>query len=57
MRARLAADSKVAAGPLPFGPVRGDPAAPGAELGEQMSQLVTQGALNLRQVMFAQARI
>ena len=37
--------------------MRRDAAAAGAELGEQMSQLVAQGAVDLRRVVLAQARI
>lgn len=57
MRARFAADPKVAAGFSPLGSMRRDPVAAGAELREQMSQLVPQSAFNLRRVMFAQAWI
>jgi hypothetical protein len=57
MRARFAPDSKVTAGLLPFGSVRRDPAPASARLGEQMSQLVPQGAFNLRHVVLPQAWI
>ena len=53
MGSSLTADAKIAASLSPFGSVRSYPAAPGAELGEQMSQLVAQSALYLRPVMFA----
>ena len=57
MGARLVADSKVMAGRAPLGSVWSNAAAARAKLGEQMSQLVPQGAFNLRHIMFAQARI
>ena len=57
MSARLVGDSQVPAGLPPFGAVWRNPAAAGAELGEQMGQLMAQGAVDLRGVMLAQARI
>lgn len=57
MRARLVADSQVMACFSPFVSVRSDPAPPGAELSEQVCQLVAESPFNLRHAMFAQARI
>ena len=57
MSSRLIANSQVLARFPPFGSVRSDTAAAGSELCEQMSQLVPQGAVDLRCVMLVQARI
>lgn len=45
--ARFAFDSKVGAGPAPFGAVWGNAPAAGARLREEMRQLMAQGAIDL----------
>ncbi len=46
--ARFAFDSKVGAGPAPFGAVWGDSPAAGARLRDEMRQFMAQGAIDLR---------
>jgi hypothetical protein len=43
----LAFQAQIPTGPMPFRTVRSDSMTPGPELGQQMSQFVTQGAVNL----------
>jgi hypothetical protein len=57
MAARFIGDAQVAAGLSPSGAVWGNTQPAGAELGEQMGQLMAQGAINLGRVVLAQARI
>jgi hypothetical protein len=52
----LARDPQVAACLLPFPPMRRNAAPPRAKLSQQMSQFVSQGAVNLRRI-FTQQRI
>jgi hypothetical protein len=57
MSSRLVPNSQVPACFPPFDSMRGDAATAGSELGKQMSQLVSQGAVDLRCIMFVQAGI
>ena len=57
MAARFIGDAEIAAGATPFRAVRRNPAAPGAELREQMRQLMAQSAVNFRGVVLAEPRI
>ena len=57
MAARFAGDAEIGAGATPFETVRRKTAAPGACLGEKMSQLVTQGAIDLRFTVSAKANV
>ena len=51
---RFIADAEIAAGLAPFGSVRWDAATTAAELSEEMSQLMPQGAIDLERIVFAQ---
>jgi hypothetical protein len=57
MSSRLVGNSQVPACFSPFGSMRGDPATAYSELGKQMSQFVSQGPIDLRSIMLAQAGI
>ena len=57
MAARFIGDAEVAAGATPFRAVRRNPAAPGAELRQQMRQLMAQSAVDFRSVVLAKSRI
>jgi hypothetical protein len=57
MAACFAGDAKIGAGAAPFRTMRRDPPAAGAELREQMRQLVTQGAIDLGFAMKMQTSI
>ena len=50
-------DAEIAAGATPFRAVRRNPAAPGAELRQQMRQLMAQSAVDFRGVVLAEPRI
>jgi hypothetical protein len=57
MTAFFVRDPEIAAGLAPLLAMWSDPTAPGAELREQMCQLMTKRAIDLRDVMIAQAWI
>jgi hypothetical protein len=57
MTARFIGDAEIAAGAPPFRAVRRNPAAPGAELRQQMRQLMAQSAIDFRGVVLAETRI
>ena len=57
MGARLVGDSEVTACLSPFVSMRSNAVPASAELCEQMSQLVSQGAVDFRHILLAQARI
>jgi hypothetical protein len=55
--ARFACDPKVFARRAPLAPMRSDTTAPGAELREQMRQLVAKGSIDLSFAELMQPRI
>ena len=55
--ARFVADPQIAASLSPFGAVRRKTAAAGAKLGQEMGQFVSQSAVDLARIVFAQTRI
>jgi len=57
MTAFFVRNPEIAAGLAPLLAMWSDPTTPGAELREQMCQLVTKRAIDLRDVMIAQAWI
>lgn len=57
MTPRFIADTEIAAGLAPFGSVRRNTAVAGAELREEMRQLMPQRAIDLDRVVVAQTRI
>lgn len=57
MAGRFIRDPEIVAGPAPLRAMRRDPTPAGAELGEQMRQLVAQRAIDLGGVVFAQPRV
>ena len=54
---RFIADAEIVAGLAPFGSMRRNAAVAGAELREEVSQLVPQRAVDLERIVFAQTRI
>jgi hypothetical protein len=57
MAARFVGDPEIAAGPPPLRAMRWNAARPRAKLGQQMRQLMTQSAIDLRRIVFAQTRV
>jgi hypothetical protein len=57
MAARFAGNPEIGAGATPFHSVRRDPASAGAELREQMRQLMAQGLVDFARAVRAQALI
>ena len=57
MAARFISDAEVATGATPFRAVRRNPAAPAAELRQQMRQLMAQSAVDFRGVVLAEPGI
>ncbi len=57
MAARFPRDPEIGAGTPPIRSVRGEAAAAGAKLGQEMGQLVAQGAIDLGRAVGGQARI
>jgi hypothetical protein len=55
--AELAANAQVVTGAPPFRAMGTDAASTGASMSEEVSQLMAQGAVNLRGAVFAQTRI
>lgn len=54
MAARFLRDPEIAAGPAPLRAMRWNPPRTGAELGEQMGELVAESAIDLDAVVFAE---
>src|SRR5205814_3788326 len=57
MAARFISDAEIAAGLTPGYAVRRNAPPAGAELGQQMGQLMAHGAIDLRRVVLAKARV
>ena len=57
MASRFIGNAEVAAGAAPLGAVRRDATTAGAELGEQMGELMAKRAINFRGVVLPKARI
>ncbi|MEY2550436.1 MAG: hypothetical protein QOG12_580 [Verrucomicrobiota bacterium] len=57
MAAGFVADAEIVAGATPFRAMRRDAPAASAKLGEQVGQLMAQGAIDFGGVVIAQARV